>query len=106
MLPSVRQGMAIAFMPRRLAKALGIETKGLKKVIFNILKSHQFDSLDYQPLFGFDVSIQPIANSRTTKITLLRQLAAIFTGIFGQNLQLLQKLTLWLQHCSRPIFHM
>ena len=52
------------------AKALGIETQGLKKV------SHQFD-----------VSIQPIVNSRTTKISLLCQLATIFTRIFGQNSQ-------------------
>ena len=57
-----------------VAKALGIETKGLKKVIFDFLKSHQFD-----------VSIQPIVNSRTTKISLLCQLATIFTRIFGQN---------------------
>ena len=34
------------------AKALGIETQGLKKVIFDFLKSHQFDML-----------VQPIANS-------------------------------------------
>ena len=72
-----------------VAKALGIETQRLKKVIFDFLKSHQFD-----------VSIQPIVNSRTTKISLLCQLATIFTGIFGQNSQLFQ-----LQHCSRPIFH-
>ena len=32
----------------------------------------------------FDVSIQPIANSRTTKISLLCQFAAILTRIFGQ----------------------
>ena len=34
------------------AKALRIETQGLKNVIFDFLKSHQFD-----------VNIQPIANS-------------------------------------------
>ena len=57
-------------------KALGIETQGLKNVIFDLLKSHQFDA-----------SILLIANSPTTKISLLSQLAAIFTGIFGQNSQ-------------------
>ena len=61
------------------ARALRIETQGLKNVIFDFLKSHQFD-----------VSIQPIANSRTTKISLLCQFAAILTRIFGQNSQLLQ----------------
>ena len=40
-------------------------------MIFDFLKSHRFD-----------VFIQAIANSRTTKISLLCQLAAIFTGIF------------------------
>ena len=55
------------------------EFQGLKNVIFNFLKSHQFD-----------VSIQPIANSRTTKISLLCQFAEILTRIFGQNSQLLQ----------------
>ena len=52
---------------------------GLKNVIFEFLKSHQFD-----------VSIQPIANSRTTKISLLCQFEAILTRIFGQYSQLLQ----------------
>ena len=41
------------------AKTLEIETQGLKKVIFDFMKSHQFDA-----------SIQPIADSRTTKISL------------------------------------
>ena len=59
------------------AKALRIETQGLKKVIFDFLKSHQLD-----------VSIQLIANSRTTKRSLLCQLAVIFTGIVVQNSQL------------------
>ena len=54
------------------AKALGIETQGLKRVIFDFLKSDQFDA-----------SIQLIANTRTTKTGLLCQLAAIFTGVFG-----------------------
>ena len=61
------------------ARALRIETQGLKNVIFDFLKSHQFD-----------VSIQPIANSRTIKISLLCQFASILTRIFGQNSQLLQ----------------
>ena len=39
------------------AKALGIETQGLKKVIFDFLKSHQFD-----------VSIQPIVNPRPSTL--------------------------------------
>ena len=56
------------------ARALRIETQGLKNVIFHFLKSHQFD-----------VGIQPIANSRTTKISLLCQFAAILTRIFGQK---------------------
>ena len=64
------------------ARALRIETQGLKNVIFDFLKSHQFD-----------VSIQPIANSRTTKISLLCQFAAILTRIFGQNSQLFQIIT-------------
>ena len=38
------------------AQALGVETKDLKKVTFDFLKSHQFD-----------VSIQLTANSRTNK---------------------------------------
>ena len=50
------------------ARALRIETQGLKNVIFDFLKSHQFD-----------VRIQPIGNSRTTKISLLCQFAAILT---------------------------
>ena len=50
------------------ARALRIESQGLKNVIFDFLKSHQFD-----------VRIQPIGNSRTTKISLLRQFAAILT---------------------------
>ena len=54
------------------AKALGIETQCLKKVIFDFLKSHQLD-----------VSIQLIANSPTVKVSLLCLLAAIFTEIFG-----------------------
>ena len=53
------------------AKALGIETQGLKNVIFDFLKNHQFDA-----------SILVIANSPTSKTSLLSQLAAIFTGIF------------------------
>ena len=61
------------------ARALRIETQGLKNVIFDFLKSHQFDA-----------RIQPIGNSRTTKVSLLCQFAAILTRIFGQNLQLLQ----------------
>ena len=64
------------------ARALRIETQGLKNVIFDFLKSHQFD-----------VSIQPIANSRTTKINLLCQFAAILTRIPGQSSQLLQIIT-------------
>ena len=64
------------------ARALRIETQGLKNVIFDFLKSHQF------------VSIQPIANSQTSKICLLCQFAAILTRIFGQNSQLLQMLML------------
>ena len=40
----------------------------------------------------FDVSIQPIASSRTTKISLLCQLAVIFTRISGQNSRLLNTL--------------
>ena len=44
------------------AKALGIETRDLKNVVFDFLKSHYFDA-----------SIQFIANSRTTKISLLWQ---------------------------------
>ena len=63
-----------------VAKALGIETQG---------QSHQFD-----------VSIQPIVNSRTTKITLLCQLATLFYTNFRPISQLFQ-----LQHCSRPIFY-
>ena len=63
-------GRAILFYASA-ANALGIETQG-----FDFLKSHQFDA-----------SIQLIANPRTTKISLLSQLAAIFTGIFGQNSQ-------------------
>ena len=73
------------------AKALGIETQGLKNVIFDFLKSHQFD-----------VTIQLIANSPPTKICLLCQLAAIFTGISGQNSQQLGMVILQLQHCDRP----
>ena len=61
------------------ARALRIETQGLKNVIFDFLKSHQFDA-----------SIQALANSQTTKISLLCQFAAILTKIFGQNSQLLQ----------------
>ena len=61
-------------MPRRQRLWPGIETQGLKKVIFDFLKSHKFD-----------VSIQPVANSQTTKLNLLCQLAAIFTGVFSQN---------------------
>ena len=57
------------------ANALRIETQGLKKVIFDFLKSHQFD-----------VSIQPIVNSRATKISLLCQLAAISIGFFLRKL--------------------
>ena len=60
------------------ATALRIETQGLKNVIFEFLKSHQFDE-----------SIQPIANSRTTKISLLCQFAAILTRIFGQYLTII-----------------
>ena len=41
------------------AKALGIETQGLKKVIFDFLKSHQLD-----------VSIQLIANSPSSLVPL------------------------------------
>ena len=67
------------FFSASAAKPLGIETLGLK--------SHQFN-----------VSIQLIANSRTTKISLLCQLVAIFTGIFGQNLQQLELLILQLLH--------
>ena len=59
------------------AKALSIETQSLKKLIFDFLKSHQFD-----------VSIQPLVNSPATKISLLCQLAALITGLFGQNSQL------------------
>ena len=65
------------------ARALRIETQGLKNVIFDFLKSHQFD-----------VSIQPIANSQTSKIWLLCQFAAISIIIFGQNSQVLQVLIL------------
>ena len=72
------------------AKAFGIETQGLKNVIFDFLKSHQLD-----------VSIELIANSPTTNISLLCQLAAIFTAIFGQNSQQLEMLILQLQHCER-----
>ena len=61
------------------ARALRIESQGLKNVIFEFLKSHQFD-----------VSIQPTANSRTTKISSLFQFAAILTRIFCQYSQLLQ----------------
>ena len=61
------------------AGALRIETQGLKNVIFDFLKSHQFD-----------VRIQSIGNSQTTKISLLCQFAAILTRIFGQNSQLSQ----------------
>ena len=50
-----------------VAKALGIETQGLKKVTFDFLKSHQLD-----------VIIEIIANSRTTKITLLCQIGSDF----------------------------
>ena len=60
-------------------RALRIETQGLKNVIFEFLKSHQFDG-----------SIQPIAHPGTTKISLLCQFAAILTRIFGQYSQLLQ----------------
>ena len=56
------------------AKTLEIETQGLKKVIFDFLKSHQLD-----------VSIQLIANPRTANISLLSQWAAIFTGVLGQH---------------------
>ena len=73
-MPSICLGTAIAFMPRRQRLWPGIKTQGLK-VIFDFLKSHRLDAM----------SIQPIANSRTTKTSLLCQLAAIFTGIFGQN---------------------
>ena len=38
----------------------------------------------------------------TTNISLLCQLAAIFTGIFGQNSQQLEMVILKLQHCDRP----
>ena len=62
-----------------VARALKIETQGLKNVIFDFLKSHQFD-----------VRIQSIGNSQMTKISLLCQFAAISTRIFGQNSQLLQ----------------
>ena len=65
------------------ARALRIETQGLENVIFDFLKSHQFD-----------VSIQPIANSQTSKICLLCQFAAILTRTFGKNSQLLQMLML------------
>ena len=61
------------------ARALIIEIQGLKNVIFEFLKSHQYD-----------VSIQPTANSRTTKMSSLFQFAAILTRIFGQYSQLLQ----------------
>ena len=79
-----RFGYEVTFNPRgdgdffyaSAAKALGIETQGLKNVIFDFLKSHQFDA-----------SILLIANSPTTKISLLSKLAVIFTGIFGQNSQ-------------------
>ena len=57
-----------------VGEATGGEPRGMEGGIFAFLKSHQFD-----------VFIQPIANSRTTKISLLCQLAAIFTGVFGQN---------------------
>ena len=62
-----------------VARALRIESQGLKNVIFDFLKSHQFD-----------VNIQPKANSRRTKISLLCKSAAILTRIFGQYSQLLQ----------------
>ena len=86
-----RFGYEVTFNPRgdgdffyaSAAKALGIETQGLKNVIFDFLKSHQFDA-----------SVLLIANSRTTKISLLCQLAAIFTGIFGQNSQKLEMVIL------------
>ena len=78
-------------MSASAAKALGIETQGLKNVIFDFLKSHQFD-----------VTIQLIANSPPTKIRLLCQLEAIFTGISGQNSQQLGMVILQLQHCDRP----
>ena len=42
------------------AKVLGIETQGLKKVIFDFLNCHKLD-----------VNIQLIANSRTRKVTSL-----------------------------------
>ena len=62
-----RLGYGVSFNPpgdgelfyASAAKALEIETQGLKKVIFDFLKSHQFDA-----------SIQLIANSRTAKISL------------------------------------
>ena len=65
-----------------VARALKIETQGLKNVIFDFLKSHQFD-----------VRIQSIGNSQMTKISLLCQFVAILTRILGQNSQLLQIIT-------------
>jgi len=43
------------------AKALGIETQSLKKVVFDFLKSHQFD---------VTIQLMYVANSRTTEISL------------------------------------
>ena len=67
-------GAGLFFSFVSAARALGIEIQGQKKEIFAFLKSHQLD-----------VSIQPIANYRTTRISLLCQLAAIFTDVFGQT---------------------
>ena len=49
-----------------------------------------------------DLSIQLIANSQTTKISLLCHLEAIFTRVFGQNLRQLEMFVLQLLHCDRP----
>ena len=76
------------------AKALGIETQSLKKVVFDFLKSHQFDVSDSTYIY--------FANSRTTKISSMFQLAAIFTGVLTQDSQQLQMLILQLRYCNRP----
>ena len=65
------------FFYASVAKALGIETQGLKKVIFNFLKSHQSD-----------VNIQLIANSRTTKIRFFESIGSDVYWNFRPNAHL------------------
>lgn len=67
--------------------------QGLKNLVFDFLKTHQFD---------LSIMIQLMATELEQQtVSLVCQLAGNFTGIFGQNSQQLQILISQLQHCNR-----